>query len=39
MDKQYCIMDMDGTLVDSMRYWDRLSPEYLLSRGIDEDTT
>ena len=38
MDKQYCIMDMDGTLVDSMSYWDRLSPEYLLSRGIDEDT-
>ena len=29
---------MDGTLVDSMRYWDRLSPEYLISRGINEDT-
>ena len=38
MDKKYCIMDMDGTLVDSMRYWDRLSPEYLISRGINEDT-
>ena len=38
VDKKYCIMDMDGTLVDSMRYWDRLSPEYLISRGINEDT-
>ena len=38
MDKRFAIFDMDGTLVDSMRYWDRLSPEYLISRGINEDT-
>ena len=34
MIKKYCIMDMDGTLVDSMPYWNRLSPDYLHSRGI-----
>lgn len=26
MDKQFCIFDMDGTLVDSMGYWKRLGP-------------
>ena len=37
MKKKYCIMDMDGTLVDSMPYWDRLSPDYLRGRGITGD--
>ena len=27
---------MDGTLVDSMGYWDRLGREYLESRGVTE---
>ena len=36
-DKKYCIMDMDGTLVDSMPYWNRLSPDYLNGRGIFGD--
>lgn len=36
---KYCIMDMDGTLVDSMPYWNRLTPDYLMERGfgLDED--
>lgn len=34
MDKQYAIFDMDGTLVDSMVYWENLSREYLASKGI-----
>ena len=37
MKKKYCIMDMDGTLVDSMPYWDRLSPDYLRGSGITGD--
>ena len=32
-DKKYCIMDMDGTLIDSMPYWNTLSPDYLVERG------
>ena len=36
MDKRACIFDMDGTLVDSMGYWDRLGREYLESRGVTE---
>ena len=36
MNKQACIFDMDGTLVDSMGYWDRLGREYLESRGVTE---
>lgn len=35
--KKYCIMDMDGTLVDSMPYWSRLSPDYLREKGFDGD--
>ena len=33
---QAAIFDMDGTLVDSMVYWERLGREYLASRGITE---
>lgn len=39
MDKKYCILDMDGTLVDSMPYWDSLSPDYLRAKGITEDVS
>lgn len=31
-------MDMDGTLIDSMPYWNTLSPDYLISRGITKST-
>lgn len=34
MDKRYAIFDMDGTLVDSMRYWKNLASEYLREKGI-----
>ena len=37
-DKKYCIMDMDGTLIDSMPYWNTLSPDYLVERGITKST-
>lgn len=36
MDKPFAIFDMDGTLVDSMVYWQRLGQEYLASRGVTE---
>ena len=36
MDKKYAIFDMDGTLVDSMGYWMRLSREYLRGKGVDQ---
>lgn len=36
MDKRYAIFDMDGTLVDSMRFWHALAPEFLAARGIGE---
>ena len=35
MDKKFAIFDMDGTLTDSMRYWDALLPEYLARQGVD----
>ena len=38
MDKRFAIFDMDGTLVDSMGYWQRLSGEYLASKGVAENT-
>ena len=37
MNKRYAIFDFDGTLVDSMPYWQNLACEYLLSKGIDFD--
>ena len=37
MDKKFAIFDMDGTLVDSMPYWDGIFREYLESVGIRED--
>lgn len=36
MDKRLSIFDMDGTLVDSMIYWQRLAVEYLNSRGVSQ---
>ena len=36
MNKPFAIFDMDGTLVDSMAYWQRLGREYLASRGVTE---
>ncbi len=36
--KKYCIMDMDGTLIDSMPYWNTLSPDYLRERGVTKST-
>ena len=35
MDKKYCIFDMDGTLTDSMGYWQSIGREYLGLRGIE----
>ncbi|WP_409968530.1 HAD family phosphatase [Bengtsoniella intestinalis] len=35
MDKRYAIFDMDGTLIDSMAYWENLAHEFLASKGID----
>ena len=32
--KKYCILDMDGTIIDSMPYWNTLSPDYLREKGI-----
>ena len=36
MDKRFAIFDMDGTLVDSMVYWERLATEFLESKGVRE---
>lgn len=35
MNKKYAIFDMDGTLIDSMGYWNSLAEEYLHSIGVD----
>lgn len=34
MNKEFIIFDFDGTLVDSMKYWDSLAEDYLKSLGI-----
>lgn len=34
MKYKFAIFDMDGTLVDSMGYWNRLADEYLARHGI-----
>ena len=34
MDKKFAIFDMDGTLVDSMGFWNRLADEYLAKFGL-----
>ncbi len=36
MDKSFAIFDMDGTLVDSMGYWDDVAVEYLRGQGVAE---
>ena len=36
MNKLFAIFDMDGTLVDSMVYWQRLGREYLTAQGVTE---
>lgn len=35
--KSYAIFDLDGTLVDSMRYWYALGPDYLAQHGHQMD--
>ena len=39
MDKKFAIFDMDGTLIDSMGYWQRLGREYLTGKGVTGDLT
>ena len=34
MNRHIALFDMDGTLIDSMRFWRGLSSEYLQTRGI-----
>lgn len=34
MKKQFAIFDMDGTLIDSMGFWNRLADEFLARRGF-----
>ena len=37
MDRKYAIFDMDGTLTDSMPYWQMVAIEYLDNHGIAKD--
>ena len=34
MEKKFAIFDMDGTLTDSMGFWNRLADEFLARRGF-----
>ena len=36
MNKPVAIFDMDGTLINSMRFWKNLAVEYLSSKGVKE---
>ena len=36
MNRRFAIFDMDGTLIDSMPYWQRLGREYLMRAGVTE---
>jgi len=36
VDKRFAIFDMDGTLVDSMSFWQRLGREFLAGRNVTE---
>lgn len=36
MDKRFAIFDMDGTLVDSMGYWQSLEREFLIRKGVTD---
>ena len=37
VDKPFVIFDMDGTLIDSMKYWRNVGAEYLERKGIEGD--
>ena len=36
MDKRFAIFDMDGTLIDSMGFWETLAEEYLRKMGVKQ---
>ena len=38
MQYHYAIFDMDGTLVDSMKYWDMVCTEFLHAQGIFDES-
>ena len=36
MDKRFASFDMDGTLIDSMKFWKNLASEYLSGKGVKQ---